>query len=76
MRFLGNVVTPILLKSSELEMQKISSFVANRAVSEVISDSSSLQNIFETVTSSDGTIQTIDFNPVTVNQILNVTTGM
>lgn len=75
LRFLGKVVTPILLQSSELEMQKISSFVANRAISEVISDSSSLQNIFETVTSSDGTIQTIDFNPVTVNQILNVTTG-
>lgn len=75
LQFFGKLVTPILLETSELEIQKISSFVANRAISQVVSDNVSFQNLFETVTSSDGTIQTIDFNPTAVNQVLSITTN-
>jgi len=75
LQFFGKLVNPILLETSELEMQKISSFVANRAIYNVVNNDLSFQNLFETVTSSDGTIQTIDFNPITVNQILSVATN-
>jgi len=75
LRFLGNRVTPILLETSELEVQKISSYVANQAIYEAISEDVSFQNLFETVTSSDGSIQTVDFNSGMVNQILRITTS-
>ncbi len=75
LQFFGKLVTPILLETSELEIQKISNFVANRAISQVVGDDETFQNLFETVTSSDGSIQTIDFNPVIVNQLLSVTTN-
>lgn len=75
LQFFGKLVTPILLETSQLEIQKISNFVANRAISQVVSDDLTFQNLFETVTSSDGSIQTIDFNPIAVNQILSITTN-
>lgn len=74
LRFLGKQVTPILLETSELEVQKISNYVANQAIYKVINEDISFQNLFETITSSDGSIQTVDFNSSTVNQILSVTT--
>lgn len=75
LRFLGNRVTPILLETSELEVQKISNYVANQAIYKTINEDVSFQNLFETVTSSDGSIQTVDFNSSTVNQILSITTN-
>jgi len=68
LRFLGNRVTPILLETSELEVQKISNYIANQAIYKVINEDISFQNLFETVTSSDGSIQAVDFNSSTVNQ--------
>lgn len=74
---LGKNVTPILLETSELEIEKISSIVVNKSVSSVSIDENLFQNLFETVTSSDGTIQTVDFNSVIVNQLLNsITTNV
>ena len=74
LRFLGKQVTPMLLETSELEVQKISNYVANQAIYKVINEDVSFQNLFETITSSDGSIQTVDFNSNTVNQILSVIT--
>ena len=73
---IGNLVTPFLLETSELEIQRLSSIVANQAISDVVKDSESFLNLFETVTSSDGTIQTIDFNPIVVNELLNLSTNL
>lgn len=76
-RLLGKNVTPILLETSELEIEKISSIVVNQSISSIPMDEHFFQNLFETVTSSDGTIQTIDFNSATVNKLLNnITTNV
>lgn len=76
LKLIGNLVTPFLLETSELEIQRLSSIVANQAISDVVKDSESFLNLFETVTSSDGTIQTIDFNPIVVNELLNLSTNL
>ncbi len=74
-RLLGKNVTPILLETSELEIEKISSIVVNKSISSINMDELSFENLFETVTSSDGSIQTVDFNSVTVNKLLNSVTS-
>lgn len=74
LRFFGQSVTPILLETSELEIERVSTYVASQAISSIVADDASFQNLFETVTSSDGTIQTIDFNPSVVNKILSTST--
>ncbi|MDD6223847.1 MAG: sporulation protein YunB [bacterium] len=73
-RIVSHHVTPILLETAEFEINKFSTIMINKAISQVLEDKINTEEIFNTVKSSDGTIQTIDFNPIVVNQILNVAT--
>lgn len=78
--FLLNIInkkfTPILLETAELEIGKFSTIVINKAVAQVLEDKISTDELFDTVISNSGEIQTIDFNPVIVNQVLNVATSV
>jgi len=71
-RIIGNYITPILLETAEMEVTKFSTIVVNKAISQVLDDKINVDEIFDTVKSNDGQIQTIDFNPVIVNQVLNI----
>lgn len=71
LRFIGEKVTPLLLESSELKIESISSYVANQALSDILKEKDLLTSLYETVKSSDGSIQTIDFNPIAVNTLLS-----
>lgn len=66
--------TPLLLETAELEINKFSTILVNKAISQVLEDKIFVDELFDTVKSNDGSIQTIDFNPVVVNQVLNVAT--
>lgn len=74
--YLLNVIdkrfTPILLELSELEVNKFSTIVVNKAIAQVLEDKINTDELFETLINDSGEIQTIDFNPVIVNQVLNV----
>jgi len=78
--FLLNVInerfTPILLETAELEIGKFSTIVINKAISQVLDDKINTDELFDTVISNSGEIQTIDFNPIIVNQVLNVATSV
>lgn len=67
-------ITPILLETAELEINKFSTIVVNKAISQVLEDKINTDEIFATTTDDNGNIQTIDFNPIIVNQVLNVAT--
>jgi len=66
--------TPILLETAELEINKFSTIVVNKAISQVLDDKINTEELFSTVVSNEGNIQTVDFNPIIVNQVLNVAT--
>lgn len=71
---INKAFTPIVLETAQLEINKFSTIIINRAISQVLEDKINTDKIFETVKSDDGQVQTIDFNPVIVNQVLNVAT--
>lgn len=74
LNFINNKFTPILLENAELEINKFSTIMINKAISQVLEDKINVDDIFETVKNNDGVIQTIDFNPIVVNQVLNIAT--
>ena len=71
---INKAFTPILLETAELEVNKFSTIIINKAISQVLEDKINTNEIFETVTDSNGNVQTVDFNPIIVNQVLNIAT--
>lgn len=74
LNLLNKSISPILLETAELEINKISTVVVNKAIAQVLEDKINTDELFSTITSQNGDIQTIDFNPIIVNQVLNVAT--
>ena len=68
--------TPILLETAELEIGKFSTIVINKAIAQVLEDKINTEDLFDTIMNDKGEIQTIDFNPIIVNQVLNVATSV
>lgn len=67
-------ITPLILETAELEIGKFSTIVINKAIAQVLEDKINTDDLFDTVINNNGEIQTIDFNPIIVNQVLNVAT--
>lgn len=76
LRVINKRFTPILLETAELEVSKFSTIVINKAIAQVLEDKINTDEIFNTVINDNGEIQTIDFNPIIVNQVLNVATSV
>ena len=74
LNYINNKFTPVLLENAELEINKFSTIMVNKAIAQVLEDKINIDDIFYTIRNDDDVIQTIDFNPVVVNQILNVAT--
>ncbi len=70
--YISKAITPILLEKAEVEIKKFSTIIVNKGLSQVLEDKINADELFEMVKSEDGSIQTIDFSPMAVNQILNV----
>lgn len=76
LNFINNKFTPILLETAELEIGKFSTIVINKAIAQVLEDKINTEELFDTIINQNGEIQTIDFNPIIVNQVLNVATSV
>jgi len=67
-------ITPILFETAEVEINNFSTSIINKAISQVLEDKIDTSKLFETIIDNEGRIQTIDFNPIVVNQVLNIAT--
>lgn len=76
LNFINSRFTPILLETAELEIGKFSTIIINKAIAQVLEDKINTDELFDTITNSSGEIQTIDFNPIIVNQVLNIATSV
>lgn len=76
LQFINERFTPILLETAELEIGKFSTIVINKAIAQVLEDKINTDELFDTIMNDNGEIQTIDFNPIIVNQVLNVATSV
>ena len=74
LNLINKKIIPIIINIAEPEVNNISTLIINKAVNSVIENGINLEELFTTITSSDGKIQTIDFNSMIVNQLLNKTT--
>lgn len=71
---ISNALTPTLLELAEFKLNKYSTSIVNKAISQVLEDKIDTSSLFEIMKSSTGEIQMIDFDPIVVNHILNVAT--
>ncbi len=69
-------ITPILFEKAEIEINNTLAAIINNAINKVIEDNIDLDKIFTTTLNKDGMIQTIDFNPLIVNRVLNKLTSV
>ena len=72
--YVNEKITPIMIEIVEPEVSELSTAIVNNAIKKVVDEDFSKQDIFTTVLSNDGKIQTIDFNPIVVNKILSIST--
>ena len=73
-KLIDKKVSPVLLNYAELEARKVASIVINSAINKEISKNIDLEKLFIISKDSNGEINTIDFNPIEVNQLLATTT--
>ena len=74
-QFFNKKATPILMDYAVLETKKLATIIINRAVSKQVASEISLDELVVTEKSSNGEIQSIDFNPYIVNKVLNSVTN-
>lgn len=73
--YINSKLSPRLLNFAEMQTQKIANAIINRAVSKQIVNGMDIDKLFSTLQNKEGEIQTIDFNPVIVNKVLNTVTN-
>ncbi len=71
---ISNMLTPTLYDLADVKLNKYSTAIVNRAVSQVLEDKIDTSELFHIVRSESGEIQMLDFNPAIVNHALNVAT--
>lgn len=67
-------VTPILLELATMKLNKYSTTIVNKAVSQVLDDKIEIDSLFEVVKNKNDEIQMIDFDTAKVNHALNIAT--
>jgi len=67
-------VTPILLDLATMKLNKYSTTIVNKAVSQVLDDKIEIDSLFEVVKNKNDEIQMIDFDTAKVNHALNIAT--
>lgn len=71
---INTIGKPIIVDIIKVEMSKLESNIVNNAINQIITNDYDLNELYTAIRSSDGKIQTIDFNPKKVNQILSIIT--
>jgi sporulation protein YunB len=72
--FINKKLSPLLLDYAELETAKLANLIINQAVSKEIVNNIDIDKLFSMIQNKEGEIQTIDFNPIIVNNVLNAAT--
>ena len=67
-------LTPILLELATMKLNKYSTTIVNKAVSQVLDDKIEIDSLFEIVKNKNDEIQMIDFDTSKVNHALNIAT--
>ena len=63
-------LNPILLRYSQLEARRFTTVFIRHAINEVVQDEEKLEDIYITNKTTEGQIQTIDFDQIKVNRLL------
>lgn len=71
---ISSALTPTLFSLAEMKLNKYSTAIVNRAISQVLEDKIDTTALFHLVKNESGEIQMLDFDPVVVNHVLNVAT--
>jgi sporulation protein YunB len=74
--FVNKRVSPILLDFAEIKIKKLATLVINRAISKQIASGIELDKLIITTKNNAGEIQSIDFDPIIVNRVLNQATNV
>lgn len=73
--YINSKLSPLLFDYAELQTEKLANLIINRAVNKQVSNGIDINKLFSTIQNNSGEIQTIDFNPTIVNNVLNTTTN-
>lgn len=73
--YINNKLSPLIFDFAELQTEKLANLIINRAVNKQVSNGIDINKLFSTIQNNNGEIQTIDFNPTIVNNVLNATTN-
>lgn len=74
-KIINDKITPVFLDYATLQAGKIATFIINQAVNKEITDELNIDELFITSKDIDGKINSVDFNPKTVNRMLNLITS-
>lgn len=72
--FVSERITPVISDLAEIKINKFSTTVINKAVSQVLEENIGELDLFDTIVGNDGSIEMVDFNPIAVNHILSLAT--
>ena len=73
-RFINKRVSPLLTKYATMQANKIATNIVRRSVSDKVTKNFNVDDLFIITKDTNGNIRTIDFNPITVNKVLNKVT--
>ncbi|MEG0994523.1 MAG: sporulation protein YunB [Bacilli bacterium] len=74
--YLGSKITSKLMTYAEDEASRFASLVINKTVTKKVISDLNIEELFIIFKNNDGDIQSIDFNPITVNKILGDATAL
>lgn len=69
--YIGRNVTPKIQKYAEKQAKRVSSIVIGKSVTKEMLDSFETEDLFITNKNTDGTVSSIDFNPLVINRMLS-----
>ena len=71
----GNAITPILMDYAEAKATNTATLMITQAVNNEVFKVMNVEDIFITDKDDSGKIKSVDFNPITVNKLLNLITN-
>lgn len=70
-RFIHKKVSPILMEYAELQAGKIATYIIRQSVNEEVTKEINVDDLFIITKDDNGNIKAMDFNPLSVNKLLN-----
>lgn len=74
-KIINDKITPVFLDYAAVQATRIATIVISQAINKEVSDSLNVDDLFIISKDDKGKINSVDFNPMTVNKLLNMTTS-